>query len=85
MSVCSWFNMPVSAGQTLLHFEPFDFIVIPPHVYHWIDNTNGKRPYRILTFWPRQEQNGMFFVREKAWGTSVRNLDDDYQAKRLGK
>ncbi len=68
-----------------LETKPGDFIVIPPHVYHWIDNTNGKRPYRILTFWPRQEQNGMFFVREKAWGTSVRNVDDDYQAKRLGK
>ena len=34
---------------------------------------------------PRQEQNGMFFIREKAWGTSVRNVDDDYCAKRMQK
>lgn len=62
-----------------------DIIVIPPHVFHWIDNSKGKKPYRIFTFWPKQEQNGMFFVREKAWGTSVRNLDDKYVEKRLGK
>ena len=68
-----------------LETKPGDIIVIPPNVFHWIDNTKGKKPYKIFTIWPRQEQNGMFFAREKAWGTSVRNLDDDYQRKRLGK
>ena len=68
-----------------LETKPGDVIVIPPHTMHWIDNRKGKKPYRIFTFWPKQEQNGMFFVREEAWGTSVRNVDDDYQAKRFGK
>ena len=62
-----------------------DIIIIPPHVFHWIDNSKGRKPYRIFTFWPKQEQNGVFFVRQKAWGTSVRNLDDKYVEKRLGK
>lgn len=62
-----------------------DVIVIPPHVFHWIDNSKGKKPFRIFTFWPEQEQNGMFFVRQKAWGTSVRYLDDKYVEKRLGR
>ncbi|MDO4549168.1 MAG: cupin domain-containing protein [Clostridia bacterium] len=62
-----------------------DIIVIPPHVFHWIDNTKGKKPFVLFTFWPRQEQNGVFFVRKEAWGTSVRNIDDDYVQKRLGK
>ena len=68
-----------------LETKPGDFIIIPPHVYHWIDNRKGKKDYKIFTFWPRQEQNGMFFVREKAWGTSVRNLDDKYTDKRMGR
>ena len=59
--------------------------MIPPHVFHWIDNSKGARPHKIFTFWPRQEQNGMFFIREKAWGTSVKNVDDDYCAKRMQK
>ncbi len=65
--------------------KPGDVIIIPPHVFHWIDNSKGTKPYKIFTFWPRQEQNGMFFIREKAWGTSVRNVDDDYCAKRMQK
>lgn len=68
-----------------LETKPGDVIIIPPQTWHWIDNRKGKKPYRIFTYWPRQEQNGMFFVREKAWGTSVRNLDDDYQEKRMGR
>ena len=62
-----------------------DIIIIPPHVFHWIDNSKGTKPYKIFTFRPRQAQNGMFFVREKAWGTSVKNYDDNYTEKRMGK
>ncbi len=65
--------------------KPGDVIVIPPHVFHWIDNTKGTKPYTIFTFWPKQEQNEMYFVRKEAWGTSVKNVDDDYMQKRLGK
>lgn len=63
-----------------------DIIVIPPHVFHWIDNTKGTKPFVLFTFWPKQEQNGVYFVRKEAWGgTSVKYLDDDYTQKRLGK
>ena len=60
-----------------------DIIIIPPHVFHWIDNTQCDKPFKLFTFWPRQEQNEVFFIREKAWGTSVKNLDPDYTQKRL--
>jgi len=62
-----------------------DIIIIPPHVFHWIDNTQCDKPFKLFTFWPRQEQNGVYFVRKEAWGTSVKNLDDDYTKKRMGK
>ena len=62
-----------------------DIIIIPPHVFHWIDNTKCDKPFKLFTFWPRQEQNEVFFAREKAWGTSVKNLDDKYTEKRLVK
>jgi oxalate decarboxylase/phosphoglucose isomerase-like protein (cupin superfamily) len=60
-----------------------DIIVIPPHVFHWIDNTQSDKPFKLFTFWPRQELNGVFFARKNAWGTSVKYVDDDYTAKRL--
>ena len=59
-----------------------DIVVIPPHTFHWIDNTKSSKPFILFTFWPRQEQNGVYFVRQKAWGTSVANIDPDYTAKR---
>jgi mannose-6-phosphate isomerase-like protein (cupin superfamily) len=60
-----------------------DIIVIPGGVYHWIDNRNSDKPFRLFTFWPKQEQNGVYFERLKTWGTSVRNVDDNYTEKRL--
>jgi len=60
-----------------------DFIVIPGGVFHWIDNTQSDEEFKIITFWTRQEENELFFTRFNAWGTSVRNLDDDYTAKRM--
>ncbi len=62
-----------------------DIIVIPPHVFHWIDNTQSDKPFKLFTFWPRQELNGVFFARKNAWGTSVKYADENYTAKRLGK
>ena len=61
-----------------------DIIIIPPHVFHWIDNTKCDKPFKLFTFWPKQEQNGVYFVRKEAWGTSVKNLDEHYTEKRLG-
>lgn len=62
-----------------------DIIIIPPHTFHWIDNTKSNKPFKLFTFWPRQEQNGVFFARQKAWGTSVKYKDDHYTEKRLEK
>lgn len=60
-----------------------DFIVIPGGVFHWIDNTQSDEEFKIITLWSRQEENELYFTRFNAWGTSVRNLDDDYTEKRL--
>ena len=60
-----------------------DFIVIPGGVFHWIDNTQSDEEFKIITLWSRQEQNELYFTRLDAWGTSVRNLDDQYTEKRL--
>lgn len=57
--------------------KPGDIIVIPPHCFHWIDNTRNDKPFRLFTFWPRQELNGVYFERLKAWGTSVKFIDED--------
>lgn len=61
-----------------------DFIVIPPHVFHWIDNTKSAKPFVIYTLWPTETQNEVFFARKEAWGTSIRYIDPDYTAKRIG-
>ena len=57
---------------------------IPGGVFHYIDNLDCDKPFKLFTLWPEQEQNGVFFVRQKAWGTSVKNVDDHYTEKRLG-
>lgn len=62
-----------------------DIIVIPPHVFHWIDNTKSDKPFVLFTFWPRQEQNGVYFLRKEAWGTTIGDIDPDYTQKRLEK
>ncbi len=59
-----------------------DIIVIPPHVFHWIDNTRSSKPFVLFTLWPKQEQNGVYFARKEAWGTSVAYLDEQYTEKR---
>lgn len=60
-----------------------DIIVIPPHVFHWIDNRRSSKPFVLFTLWPKQEQNGVYFSRKEAWGTSVAYVDDKYTEKRL--
>ena len=42
-------------------------------------------PFVLFTLWPKQEQNGVYFVRQKAWGTSVKLKDAQYAHKRLQK
>ena len=54
--------------------KPGDIIIIPPHVFHWIDNTMNKAPFKLFTLWPQQEQNDVYFVRKNAWGTSMKSV-----------
>lgn len=63
--------------------KPGDIIVIPPQVFHWIDNTMNEAPFKLFTFWPNQEQNIVYFSRKDAWGTSMKYVDDAYVQKRL--
>lgn len=63
--------------------KPGDIIVIPPHTFHWIDNTMNKEDFKLFTLWPKQEQNEVYFVRKKAWGTSMKYVDEDYLKKRI--
>ena len=63
--------------------KPGDIIVIPPHVFHWIDNTMNTEDFKLFTVWSKQEENEMYFVRKNAWGTSIKYIDEDYTKKRL--
>ena len=63
--------------DTCYHVVPGDFIIIPPGVFHWIDNTKSDKPFVLLTLWSRQEYNEMYFVRKKAWGKSFKTIDED--------
>ncbi|MDR0656093.1 MAG: hypothetical protein LBG22_07245 [Treponema sp.] len=67
-------HVPTKAG---------DIFIIPGGTYHWIDNSRSKKPFRLFTFWPKQEQNEVYHARLKAWGTSVKNIDNDYTEKRI--
>ena len=65
--------------------KPGDIIVIPPHVFHWIDNTMNEEEFKLFTLWPKQEQNGVYFVRKEAWGKSMKYVDENYLEKRMEK
>ena len=86
-----YYMVDVAEGsKVVLDDEPIpvkngDIIIIPGGVFHWIDNTKCDKPFKLFTFWPRQEQNEVFFIRKEKWGTSVKNLDDKYTEKRLEK
>ena len=54
-----------------------DIILIPVDTWHWIDNTQCEKPFKLWTLWDRQEMNGMYFKRKKDWGTSIRYLKDE--------
>ncbi len=56
---------------------PGDFLIIPPGVFHWIDNTKSSEPFVLMTFWEKQEYNGVYFERKKAWGKSYKTIDED--------
>ena len=56
-----------------------DIIVIPGGTFHWIDNTQCDKPFRLFTFWDRQELNGIYFKRLSDWGKSMRYIRDELQ------
>jgi mannose-6-phosphate isomerase-like protein (cupin superfamily) len=61
-------------GDEELHYKvkAGDVIYIPGGVHHWIDNRQCDGVFTIMTIWPEQEQNGLYFARKKAWGESFR-------------
>ncbi|MDD5017423.1 MAG: cupin domain-containing protein [Eubacteriales bacterium] len=60
-----------------VHVKPGDIIIIPPDVFHWIDNRMNDEPFVLFTLWPRQEDNGVYQVRLKAWGKSMKTIDEE--------
>ncbi len=74
---CVWLD------EDCINVKPGDLIIIPPQVFHWIDNTAGDVPFVLFTLWGRQEHNEMYHIRQKAWGSCVADMDPDYVSKRL--
>lgn len=60
-------RIPVKAG---------DCIIIPPGVFHYIDNTGSSEEFVLLTFWEKQEYNELYFIRKKAWGKVYLTIDE---------
>ncbi len=58
-----------------------DVIVIPGGTHHWIDNTQCDKPFKLLTFWDRQELNITYHRRLAAWGKSMRYVRDEQEEK----
>jgi len=65
-------NIPGEEEETVYDVKPGDFIVIPGGVFHWVDNTKSDKEFVVMTMWPTQEQNGTYFKRLEAWGTSFK-------------
>jgi len=63
---------PEDGNEKIYDVKTGDFIYIPGGLHHWIDNTRCDVPFVIMTMWPDQEQNGMYFKRLKEWGTSFK-------------
>jgi quercetin dioxygenase-like cupin family protein len=57
--------------------KPGDIIIIPPGVFHWIDNRMNREPFVLFTFWHRQEDNGVYHKRLKEWGVTVKTIDQE--------
>ena len=62
------------ADDEEIHYKvkPGDVIYIPGGVFHWIDNRACDEEFHIMTIWPKQEQNGLYFTRKEAWGASFK-------------
>ena len=58
--------------ETRYEVKPGDLMYIPGGLLHWIDNRACDEEFVIITLWPRQEQNEMYFVRKEAWGNCFR-------------
>ena len=75
-------NASVVLDDKYVPVKSGDIIVIPGGVWHWIDNRRSDKPFKLFTFWHKQEQNGVYHERLKKWGTSVKYIDDNYLEKR---
>jgi len=52
--------------------KPGDTVFIPAGCFHWIDNRKCDRAFELMTLWPRQEDNDVYYVRQKEWGTNFK-------------
>lgn len=52
--------------------KPGDTIFIPGGCFHWIDNQMCDKNFEIMTLWPHQEDNEVYFVRKEKWGTNFK-------------
>jgi len=61
-------------GEEEVHYKvkAGDTIFIPAGLFHWIDNRMCDETFEIMTLWPKQEDNDVYFVRQEKWGTNFK-------------
>lgn len=61
-------------GEDEVHYKvkAGDTVFIPGGVFHWVDNRMCDITFELMTLWPRQEDNDVYFVRQKKWGTNFK-------------
>lgn len=74
----------VVSGEGLLYLDgevhevsQGSLAVIPGGCTHSIKNTSGTGDLVILTVWQKAEDNEMYGIRKKAWGTSFKTIYED--------
>lgn len=61
-------------GDEEIHYKvkAGDTVFIPGGVFHWVDNRMCSEVFKLMTIWPNQELNEMYFSRLENWGTSFK-------------
>ena len=77
----------VLSGNALLHMDGVDYdlspgsvVFIPSGVFHSLKNKSQTEDFEIITVWPGQPAPGaneLYDLRQKAWGTTYREIDDN--------
>ena len=67
------------AGE-IYELKPGTVVFIPGGTYHAILNENSTEDLELITVWPGQPApvaNEMYDMRQKAWGTTYREIDEE--------